>query len=94
MRWSLFLLAPLVACQQPVPDYAAVFDGSAGRWVDLSVMIFPPVTGDIPLFGIPEVATIVCLGCLSGLLFVRSFARARAVPRNDPYLTESLQYRA
>ncbi len=37
MRWSPLLAASLVACQpQAAPDYAAVFDGSAGRWVDLT----------------------------------------------------------
>jgi kynurenine formamidase len=33
---SIPLLALLVACQPAAPDYAAVFDGRAGRWIDLT----------------------------------------------------------
>lgn len=36
MRWSLALLALLAACQRAEPDYSAVFDGSGGRWIDLT----------------------------------------------------------
>jgi len=37
LRWSVPLVLLLVACQQQAsPDYAAVFDGRAGRWVDLT----------------------------------------------------------
>jgi hypothetical protein len=38
MRWSVALVvAVLAACQQQTtPDFAAVFDGTAGRWVDLA----------------------------------------------------------
>lgn len=37
MRWSVLCLGLSVACQQPPPvDYSSVFDGSGGRWVDLT----------------------------------------------------------
>jgi kynurenine formamidase len=37
MRWSVPLVVLLVACQPAAPpDYDAVFDGSVGRWVDLT----------------------------------------------------------
>ncbi len=52
-----------------------------GRWVDLYIMIFPAVTGNSPVFGIPEVAAIVGLSCLMASLFMRSFSGADAVPR-------------
>jgi len=65
-----------------------------GRWVDLYVMIFPPVIGDTPVFGIPEVATVLSLCGLAAILFARSFASANAVPQSDPYLAESLHYHA
>jgi hypothetical protein len=42
-----------------------------GRWVDLYVMIFPPVTGDVPVMGLPEVASVVCICGLSALLFLK-----------------------
>jgi hypothetical protein len=63
-----------------------------GRWVDLYVMIFPPVTGDVPVMGLPEVASVVCVCGLSALLFIKSFADAKPMPRNDPFLNESLNY--
>lgn len=63
-----------------------------GRWVDLYVMVFPPVTGDVPVFGLPELGTMACVCGVSVLLFVRSFAAAPAVPKNDPFLPESLHY--
>ena len=65
-----------------------------GRWVDLSIMIFPPVVGDAPPLGVPEVAA-VAAGCgLTIWLFNRAFAAASPVPVNDPFLTESLHYHA
>lgn len=38
MRLPSVLLATVVlaSCEAPAPDYAAVFDGAAGRWVDLT----------------------------------------------------------
>ncbi|MCP4784844.1 MAG: hypothetical protein GY878_14915 [Fuerstiella sp.] len=63
-----------------------------GRWVDLYVMVFPPVTGSVPVFGLPEIASVLCVCGLSGLLFVKSFAAASPVPKNDPFLQESLHY--
>ncbi len=63
-----------------------------GRWVDLYMMIFPPVTGEVPVFGLPEIASFVVVVSLAGLLFVRAFAAAGPVPQNDPYLQESLHY--
>ena len=32
----LVLVTALTACQTPAVDYAAVFDGTGGRWVDLT----------------------------------------------------------
>ncbi len=63
-----------------------------GRWADLYVMVFPPVCGDIPVFGLPEVAGIVCICSLTGLLFAKSFAKANPVPINEAFLPESLSY--
>ncbi|MGE0158806.1 MAG: cyclase family protein [Gemmatimonadales bacterium] len=35
-RGVSFVLLVLAGCAQPAPDYAAVFDGTAGRWIDLT----------------------------------------------------------
>ena len=65
-----------------------------GRWLDLYIMIFPSVTGNTPMFGLPEVSTIVGVCCLMAILFIRSFAAAGSVPHNDPFLADSLHYHA
>ncbi len=63
-----------------------------GRWFDLYVMVFPSVTGNVPVFGLPEIASMLCACGLSGLLFVKAFALAIPVPKNEPFLQESLHY--
>ena len=63
-----------------------------GRWIDLSVMIYPPVIGDAPALGLPEVAGVTAGLGLAISLFVRAFRKADPVPRRDPYLDESLHY--
>lgn len=63
-----------------------------GRWIDLYIMIFPPVTGDVPVFGLPEIATFASIFGIAGLVFFRSFASAPAYPKNEPFLQESLNY--
>ncbi len=63
-----------------------------GRWIDLYIMIFPPVTGEVPVFGLPEIASALCVAGLAGMLFIKAFSKAGPVPTNDPYLQESLHY--
>ncbi len=65
-----------------------------GRWVDLSVMIFPPVIGTTPLFGLPELASVAIPCGLASWLFFRSFSAAPPVPAGDPDLVASLHYHA
>lgn len=63
-----------------------------GRWIDLSVMIHPPVLGDAPPLGVPEIAGAVAGIGLTCWLFLRAFASASPLPMNDPLLEESLTY--
>jgi hypothetical protein len=63
-----------------------------GRWVDLSVMIYPPVLGDATPLGVPEIAAAVGGAGLAGWLFLRAFQRTNPVPLHDPLLEESLLY--
>lgn len=63
-----------------------------GRWVDLYMMIFPSVTGNVPVFGLPEIASFACIIGIAGLHFTRAFAAANPVPRNDAFLNESMTY--
>lgn len=63
-----------------------------GRWIDLSVMIYPPVVGNAPALGIPEVAGIVVGVSVAFCGVSLAFKRANPVPLCDPYLEESLHY--
>jgi hypothetical protein len=64
----------------------------AGRWLDLYLMILPPLAGTTPPFGVWEVGlTIGGLG-LFLLVFNRAMRQAAPVPLRDPHLMESLHY--
>ena len=65
-----------------------------GRWVDLYIMVFPPMVGKTPVFGILEIAAVSSLIIASVYLLNRSFRAANSVPHNDVYLPESLNYHA
>jgi hypothetical protein len=64
----------------------------AGRFLDLYLMIFPPLIGPKPALGVWEVG--IWLGglALTVLVVFRALARAPLVPLRDPSLAESLYY--
>jgi hypothetical protein len=64
----------------------------AGRWVDLYLMIFPPLVGETPAFGLWELGTVVGVIAAAWFFFERSMREASLVPLNDPRLEESLHY--
>ena len=96
LNWIIpfFVLLPRVCKRSETIMLRVAIVVLIGRWVDLGVMIFPPVTGATPLFGLPELASMVTLCSLGVWLFLRSFTRVASVPDNDPYLSESLHYLA
>ena len=63
----------------------------AGRWLDLYVMVAPPVLGG-PRLGLLDLA--VGAGYLALFLYLaaRAFRGAPALPTHDPYLAESLAH--
>jgi hypothetical protein len=63
----------------------------AGRWVDLYLMIFPPLVGQ-PAFGLWEIGAIVGVAAAAWFVIQRSVHEASLVPLNDPRLEESLHY--
>lgn len=63
-----------------------------GRWLDVYLMIVPPLAGERPWFGIWELAITLGLAGLFLLLFLRAFRQAAPVPLGDPALAESLHY--
>jgi hypothetical protein len=63
-----------------------------GRWVDVYLMIFPAIVGEVPRVGLWEVGlTAAGIGGF-GLVLARILRGAPAVPVADPQLRESLQY--
>ncbi|PWT81654.1 MAG: hypothetical protein C5B57_10040 [Blastocatellia bacterium] len=63
-----------------------------GRWLDVYLMIFPSVIGDVPRIGLSEIGlTAGALGCF-GLALAWILRSAPVVPVGDPQLLESLQY--
>jgi hypothetical protein len=63
-----------------------------GRWVDLYLMIVPPVTRGAAAFPWVEVPMMAAAAGVFGLAFFAWFARAPQVPLHDPRLQQSLSY--
>ena len=63
-----------------------------GRWLDVYLMIFPSVTGDVPSIGLWEIG--LTAGGIGGFGLVLAWILrgAPAVPIADPQLADSLQY--
>jgi len=54
------------------------------------MMIFPPHL-ESPVFGLMEIAMFAGALSLTVWVFVKAFAKEKAVPENEPFLQESLQ---
>jgi hypothetical protein len=63
-----------------------------GRWVDLYLMIMPPIVGEQPVFGVWEVGLMLGAAGFFFLALLRVLPKANAVPSRDPFLAESLTY--
>jgi hypothetical protein len=63
-----------------------------GRWLDLYLMIMPPLAGTTPPFGPLEIGLAAGGVALFVLIFTRALRAAPLVPMRDPYVLESLYY--
>ena len=61
-----------------------------GRWLDLYLMVLPPLVGNEPKFGVLEVMPFVGAMALFLLVTFRSLGKFSIVPWTDPFLAESL----
>jgi len=64
----------------------------AGRWLDLYLMIMPPVAGERPVLGVWETGLMAGAAGLFLLGLLRVLPKANLVPVRDPGLAESLTY--
>ncbi|HMU33556.1 MAG TPA: hypothetical protein PKC89_06805 [Pyrinomonadaceae bacterium] len=62
-----------------------------GHWLDLYSMIFPAFFGS-PMIGYVDIALLVGSIALFLLVFFRTLGAKGLVPRNDPYLEESVEH--
>lgn len=63
-----------------------------GRAVDLYLMVYPSTIGEAPVLGLWEAGAVCAVIGAGGLLLAKSFLAAPAVPKRDPFLSESLSY--
>jgi hypothetical protein len=64
----------------------------AGRLLDVSLLIAPPLLGSRPAFGIGTGGALAAAAGILVLAFYRGIRQAAPVPLKDPYLEESLHY--
>jgi hypothetical protein len=96
LNWGLPFLALLPKRNKRSPGVLAkvAIMLLAGRWLDLYLMISPPLLGPQPRFGLIELGTMAAAVGVFAIAFFARFRTAAAVPVNDPYLLESLHYHA
>lgn len=63
-----------------------------GRFVDLYLMIYPPLLETGPRVGMTEVGALLATIGLTAVVVTRVLGRAPLVPVGDPYLEESLHH--
>ena len=63
-----------------------------GRWLDLYLMVTPPVVGAESSLGLVEVGLLIGGTGAMFMMFFRMFRRAAPIPINDPRLQDSLHH--
>jgi hypothetical protein len=63
----------------------------AGQWIDLYDQIMPAITGS-PKFGLIEIGAFIGSAGLFALVIGKTLSKANLIPKNHPYLEESLYH--
>jgi hypothetical protein len=66
----------------------------AGHWLDICLLVMPSLLASGPSVGFLEICIGLGVVSLFFLFFHASLRRAALVPREDPYLEESLHHHA
>ncbi len=61
-----------------------------GHWLDLYLMIFPPLVGDVPIIGLMEIGVAIGILGIAFWVVLHQLSKWDLVPQKDPYLQESL----
>jgi len=62
-----------------------------GHWLDLYLMIFPPLIGNNPEFGFIELGVSIIIIVISFGLVILTISKGNVVPIKDPYINESIR---
>ena len=94
LNWIIpfIVLMPVASKRNPSTLAKVAIIILLGRWVDLYLMIFPPLIGETPAFGLLEIGWIAGTVGLCFVMIRRALRQAPLVPLNDPRLEESLHY--
>jgi hypothetical protein len=92
LNWGVPFVVLLfrAAKQTPAVLTAVAVSVLVGRWLDLQLMIMPPVAGAAPLPDLRAAGLFVAAAGLAALLTGRALGRAALVPVKDPLLAEGL----
>jgi len=63
-----------------------------GQYVNLYIQIMPGTVGGIPSFGFIEIGSFIGFAGLFLIVFAYTFSKASIIPKNHPYLEESLEH--
>ncbi len=63
-----------------------------GQWIDLYLQIIPGAVGGVPHLGFIEIGSFLGYAGLFILVFAYTFSKANSIPKNHPYLEESVYH--
>lgn len=94
LNWALpfVLLLPKPAKRNPAHLCFVAGIMLTGRWLDLHLMIAPANMPEYAGISVWDVAGLLGLGALFVLTVTRTVGAVPLIPRNDPYLVESLHH--
>jgi hypothetical protein len=84
------ILLGVAGKKNPKPLLLAAAIVAIGHWIDLYLLVMPPLEKSGPIYGLPEFLIFGGFAALFVLIFERAFRSAKPYPVGDPLLKESL----
>lgn len=85
-----FILLGVAGKKNPKILAVAASIVAVGHWMDLTLLVLPPLEKSGPILGLPEFLIFAGFTAAFVLIFEKSFRRAKPYPVGDPLLKESL----